>query len=177
MFKQQGIRHLEYGIFPSELRPNTIEPDLLDLIVKYCSNKKIVIGGQSGSDRILKKMRSGHTKEDVTISCALSREAGLVPYVDFIIGYPDETEQDTLETIEFARELNLKFNARTQMHFFLPLAGTPLYSSEPAFLSKKVIQILEKYVKDGVCTDWWKQGILISKKIVEMKKIRKADPG
>ena len=170
MFKQRGIRHLEYGIFPSELRPNTIEPDLLDLIVKYCSNKKIAIGGQSGSDRILRKMRRGHTKEDVIRSCALSREADLVPYVDFIIGYPDETEEDTLETIEFARELNLKFNARTQMHFFLPLAGTPLYGKDPAFLSKKVIRRLEKYVKDGVCTDWWKQGISISKKIVEMKR-------
>ena len=169
MAKEKGVRHLEYGIFPSEVRPNTVQPDFLRLITTYCANNKLTIGAQTGSDRLLKYLRRGHTREDIQRATALTREHGLIPQLDFILGFPGETEEEQIDTLDFIKHLGLHYQARIQMHFFLPLAGTLLERQMPTFLSKPVMNMLEEFHKAGFCSDWWKEGIELSRKIIKIR--------
>ena len=62
---------------------------------------------QSGSDRILKLMRRGYTREQyLKLAANLRKAAGesMALSTDFIVGYPGETEKDFQQTLSLARE-------------------------------------------------------------------------
>ena len=81
-----------------------------DLVEAYGRLSKLVesahIPVQSGSDRVLKLMHRGYTRERyLTLVDQLRRvrpEIGLS--TDFIVGFPGETEEDFAETLSLARE-------------------------------------------------------------------------
>lgn len=170
--KSRGIRFLEYGIFPSEVRPNTVSRELLGLVRTFCSNRKITIGGQTGSQHLLRTICRGHSVEDIENAASLIRESGLKPQVDFILGLPGETRDDRAGTLDLMKTLTRKYGAWNQVHYFLPLSGTPLYGSKPEPLDKASIRTLEAYNRGGICSDWWKKGVEQSVKVVKaMEKI------
>ncbi len=168
--KAEGTIFLEYGIFPSEARPNSFSEDMVDLVVRYCSNKKLTIGAQTGSDRLLRRMRRGHTVVQVERACEITARKGLRPLVDIIVGLPEETPDDRHETLRFIKRLAVKYRARNQIHYFLPLSGTPLQQAEPSRLDYRTIDTLRKFQQDGICTGWWEEGIVRSRRIVEIRK-------
>jgi B12-binding domain/radical SAM domain protein len=165
--KSIGIRFLEYGIFPSEVRPNHVTARLLAVVRKYCSNHKITVGAQSGSERVLAQVCRGHSRERIEEAAALIREAGFKPQLDFILGFPDETEEDRLETVEFMRRMGTRYGAWNQVHYFLPLSGTPYYGMKPSVISASTIRKLDGLASAGLANDWWKKGLLLSRRIVE----------
>jgi B12-binding domain/radical SAM domain protein len=165
--KSMGIRFLEYGIFPSEVRPNTVRAEFLAVVKAHCSNRKITIGAQSGSERILKTVCRNHSVHDIERAAAMVREAGFKPHLDFILGFPGENEEDRMETIAFMKRLTRKYKAWNQIHYFLPLSGTPLYRSQPSPLSQRCVLELERLAAGGISNDWWKKGVVQSRKIVE----------
>ncbi len=171
MVQRKGFTHFEYGIFPSELRVNTIETDLLKLIKGYCTNQKITIGAQSGSDSLLKKIRRGHTIEQVEASIEMVSSAGFRPQIDIIMGLPDETEEDQNLTLNWMKKIHRQFNTRIQIHYFLPLSGTPLEHETPVPLNSKTKKTLRKYYQDGIATNWWETGEKISKEIIQTKEL------
>ncbi|GAB4336328.1 MAG: TIGR04013 family B12-binding domain/radical SAM domain-containing protein [Calditrichia bacterium] len=167
--KEGGTTYLELGIFPSEARPNTFRPEFVDIIRDYCSNRKITIGAQTGCNELLRQMKRGHTVEQVETACRLSRERGLKPLVDIIFGFPGETPDHRRKTLDFIHHLTRAYGARTQVHYFLPLTGTPLQNSSPAPLDYRSIDRLEAFQKGGICTGWWKEGIKLTRRIVELR--------
>ncbi len=169
LVREKGFRHFEYGIFPSEIRPNTVEPLFLKLIQSACSNKKLTVGAQSGSDRLLRKLRRGHSVADIERAAALIREHGFRPQLDFIFGIPGETEEDLADTLVFVKKLALRYGAWIQSHYFLPLSGTPLEKKNSSPLSEKVMATLRQYHRDGFCTLWWETGMKISRRIMEVR--------
>jgi B12-binding domain/radical SAM domain protein len=169
MAAEKKIRHIEYGIFPSEVRPDTVRPELLDLIKKYCSNNKITLGAQTASDRLLKELRRGHTHEHIVQAAAWIHENGFLPVLDFIVGFPGETEEDRRETLDCIKNLNTRYHARSQVHYFLPLAGTAMEKQKPSPLDPKSIQRLKQYTKAGITTNWWETGMILSGKIVNVR--------
>jgi len=68
-----------FGTFPSECRPEHVTPAALRVLKKYVDNDQLVIGGQSGSDRVLRATHRGHTVEDVRRAARACLEAGFVP--------------------------------------------------------------------------------------------------
>ncbi len=175
--KSKGIRHLEYAIFPSEVRPNTVTPDFLKCIRKYCSNKKITLGAQSGSSGALLEIKRGHTMDDTERAAALIRDHGFRPQLDFIIGFPGETEEDQMRTLEWIRHLSVSFGTWNQMHYFQPLSGTPLYLKRPAPLSVRVVRTLNAWSRNGYSSDWWKQGLAAAKQLdTAMEEIDRRKP-
>jgi len=101
---------LFFGSFPSEVRPEQVVPQTLDLILNYAANDNIVIGAQSGSQKILDLCHRGHTVEDVYKAVELTIERRIIANVDFIFGLPGETIEDRQITIEFFTDvLNGKY--------------------------------------------------------------------
>ena len=164
---ERKITFCEYGIFPSEVRPDTVRPVFLKLISKFCTNKHITIGAQSGSDTLLHRLRRNHNTAQIERATALTREHGLTPNLDFILGLPGETEDDQEKTLAIVKHLCTKYRARVQMHFFISLSGTSLENQEPVFPGDRIIQKLRQFNKNGICTNWWEEGLVLSKNITQ----------
>jgi radical SAM superfamily enzyme YgiQ (UPF0313 family) len=60
-------------------------------------------GIESGSDRILKKMRAPYTVSDAERVLELTRRADINTQLNFIVGFPGETETEFAETLQFIR--------------------------------------------------------------------------
>lgn len=131
---QYEIR-LFFGTFPSEIRPEYITDQTLSLF-DMIANRQISVGFQSGSDRVLKEMRRGHSVADGLQAHDLMVSQGLTPVFDFLLGVPSETTAEQWQTLSLIRELGRKAQAR--LHHFIPLPGTPWKSSPPAFLSPEI---------------------------------------
>jgi B12-binding domain/radical SAM domain protein len=119
----RGARVL-FGTFPSELRPEHVSPRALALVRRYCDNRMVIVGGQSGSDRLLGLMGRGHDAEAVDRAVAIALEEGFRPSVDFVFGLPGETEADRVATRRQLERL-ARAGARVHVHAFDPLPGTP----------------------------------------------------
>ena len=99
-------------------RISSIEPNLLsNEIIDFCLSKSqrfvphFHIPLQSGSDRILKLMRRKYERslyaERVQQIKCLRSDACIG--VDVIVGFPGETDEDFMETIDFLKELDVSY--------------------------------------------------------------------
>jgi len=105
---------------PNGIRLDTLDEEMLNLMKK--SGLYVVsVGIESGSQRILEAMQKRLTKEKISEKISLIRKVGLEVIGFFIIGYPDETKEDILETFRFAESLDLK---RANYMIFHPYPGT-----------------------------------------------------
>ncbi len=160
------------GTFPSEVRPEHVTQDTLNLVLKYGNNDNITIGAQSGSQRILDLCHRGHTVEDIYRAVELTINNNLRINVDFIFGLPGENENDVVLTIEMMKKLSDK-GARIHAHSFIPLPQTP-FSREPAGriagIYKKEVNIL---ISKGLAFGNWEEqerlGIKIAKYLKSIK--------
>jgi len=112
-----------FGSFPSEVRPEFVTEETLTIMKNYCANKQIVVGAQSGSERMLRMMRRGHTVEDVLKACEMLIRFGFVPAVDMIFGLPGEKEEDVQASLKVMDKLS-RMGARIHAHYFIPLPGS-----------------------------------------------------
>lgn len=144
-----------FGSFPSEVRPEHITPETLALAAAHVSNRRLIIGAQTGSPRLLKAIRRGHTVADVLRACDLCRARGFFPYVDFIFGLPGETRADEKATEELIMELSAR-GAMIHTHAFMPLPGTPLYGEKAPGLSRTAVAFLEKMESRGKAFGKWR---------------------
>ena len=71
------------GSFPSEIRPEYISRETLNIVLKYADNDNLVIDAQSISQRMLDLYRRGHNVEDILRGVRLALETGLKANVDF----------------------------------------------------------------------------------------------
>ena len=86
----------------------------------------IYIGVESGSDRILNKLKKQITAEMVWEACQLLDKENIYAYTSFMHGFPGETKKDVNLTIKLCRKLaSLKYN-RQFHHFFLPYPKTQI---------------------------------------------------
>ena len=114
-----------FGTFPSEVRPEFVADEGLELVTGYCANSRLHFGLQSGSDRVLSLLGRGHTVADGLDAVERTVDHGLVPVVDLILGFPFETDWEQEETAALARDLAGR-GCRIHLHGFSPLPGTPL---------------------------------------------------
>ncbi|EHP86472.1 TIGR04013 family B12-binding domain/radical SAM domain-containing protein [Methanotorris formicicus] len=147
-------RRLFFGTFPSEVRPEFIKKETIELVVKYCDNKYLHFGAQSGSDEMLKYIRRGHTVDDVLNAIDLCVEYNLIPKVDFIFGFPNENEFHRKESIELIKYI-IKKNGKVHAHYFMPLPGTYFENSSPTLLDKETLKILGKLSQKGLISGSW----------------------
>jgi len=153
-----------FGTFPSELRPEHVTPEALRMLKRYVSNSQLVIGGQSGSDRVLAAERRGHSREDVVRAVRHAVEAGFVPNVDLLFGLPSEARADRAASLAFADEL-VRLGARIHAHTFMPLPGTPTRGARPGTVPPAARLRLERLVSSGAAFGQWKQQASIARRL------------
>ncbi|MDI6717258.1 MAG: TIGR04013 family B12-binding domain/radical SAM domain-containing protein, partial [Actinomycetota bacterium] len=151
-----GKKHLFFGSFPSEVRPEALSKDALDLITRYTATKQLVIGAQTGSQRMLELLHRQHTAEDIYNAVNLIRKANLKAVVDFIFGLPGETEEDRRLSIKMIDNLT-KAGAIIHSHTFIPLPGTPLAKCDAGVVSKDLSAYLSKLANKGLQFGQWKK--------------------
>jgi len=86
----------------------------------------VAYGVESGSERILKKMRKGETKDHIRRAVKWSKQAGLLTEGFFMFGNEGEGKKEMLETIQFSKELDLSI---AQFQIYTPVPGSPLFET------------------------------------------------
>lgn len=129
---------LFYGTFPSELDPAGVSKELVDILVKYCDNKQIVLGLQSASHNMQKIMhrRSGLLETENAIELFLDKNFEIV--VDLIFGLPYETEETYEETYKFIEKWKGKVTIHS--HPFDPLPGSKWQYETPTEVPEKLVK-------------------------------------
>ncbi len=159
MLKRAGVPEINLGSFPSEVRPDFVTREVMELVTPYLSNKTIVMGVQTGSDQMLKKMNRGHTRDQAVNAISLLREFGFQPHVDFIIGNPDESEDEQFALLDFMEEMLGEYAIRIHMHTFVPLPATPWESKLQSPINEQVKKHLRELERRGVLDGWWENHI------------------
>ncbi len=111
------VRALDKQVEIDRIRISSIEPNLLhDEIIEYVAHSNRFVPHfhvplQSGSDRILKKMKRRYLRDLYTSRIAKIKSE--MPHacigVDVIVGFPGETEDDFMTTYEYLRDLDISY--------------------------------------------------------------------
>lgn len=144
-----------FGTFPGEVRPEFVTEEALELITEFCANTSLQFGAQSGSDAVLARIGRGHTTDDIVAAVDTTVDAGLIPVVDIIVGFPFETDEDQEATAELVRWIATK--GKLHAHSFLPLPGTPLAGTTPRGLVPGLSRLLGSLALKGKLTGTWRQ--------------------
>lgn len=161
-----------FGTFPSEVRPEHVSAEALALIKRYADNTSLVIGGQSGSERVLAATHRGHDVAAVERAVALTVEAGLRPDVDFLFGLPGETDEDRAATIALAERIAAR-GARVHTHAFMPLPGTPLANAEPTPIARDLADAVGRLESRGAAYGQWRQQQTVAGELVQLRRARR----
>jgi radical SAM superfamily enzyme YgiQ (UPF0313 family) len=123
--------------FPNGLRGDRVDDEMIDAMwdagVRY-----ICYAVESGSPRIQKLIQKNMKLDRIRHAIERSTEKGIVCKGYFMLGFPSETEEEALQTIEFARGSDL-----TQAMFFTVVyfPGTPLYRLAESYCDMQAYQL------------------------------------
>jgi anaerobic magnesium-protoporphyrin IX monomethyl ester cyclase len=119
-----GERGLDLRLaFPNGIRGDRLPDELLDTM-KLAGVYKINIGIESGSPRVQKTIRKGLSLDAIRDGIARAAARGIFTHGFFMMGFPDETEDDLNQTIEFARRSDLH---TAGFALLSPFPGTEVY--------------------------------------------------
>lgn len=107
----------------AEGRVDCVDEELLSLMSE--ANCRIISYGlESGNQRLLDMIDKGITIEEIRKTISMTKKAGIDIRASFILGLPTETKEESMRTVEFARELGIN-----QVRFALatPFPGTKLW--------------------------------------------------
>jgi radical SAM superfamily enzyme YgiQ (UPF0313 family) len=120
---------------------------------RYCTNTKLHFGIQSGSDPVLDRLRRGHTVDTGIHAVELCNEYSITPVVDFIVGFPFETDEDQQATVNLIEWVARQ--GKVHVHRFMPLPGTPLAGTTARSLLPETEKICGKLALSGKLTGSW----------------------
>lgn len=158
-----------FGTFPSEIRPEHVTERSLAVLKRWVDNETLVIGGQSGSDRVLEETRRGHTVADVIRAVELAVAAGFQPDVDFLLGLPGETPEDRLASMQLAERI-VGMGARIHSHAFMPLPGTPLRDAVPEPIEEKTVLAMSRLESRGRAYGQWRRQMITAAELVRARR-------
>jgi len=109
-------------------RPDAVDESKLALIASYKKNYEVGIeyGLQSMHNETLRKINRGHTYEDFLEALALTGKFNIPVCVHVILGLPNETRSDIIETAKALSSLKVE---AVKIHSLHVLKGSPLERS------------------------------------------------
>jgi radical SAM superfamily enzyme YgiQ (UPF0313 family) len=151
------------------VRPEHVTPEALAILRKHCSNRNLVIGGQSGSEAVLTRSRRGHGVAVVERAVRYCLEAGFEPNVDFVFGLPGEAAEDLTLTLDFAETL-ADLGARIHAHTFMPLPGTPTRSAPPGRVPASASVRLERLASRQRLYGEWRRQAAVAQSLAKSRR-------
>ncbi len=110
--------------FTCNARANLVNSEIVQML-KQINVVQISMGLESGSPRTLEYLKGKSvTVEDNANAVKTIRNYGIEPYGTFIIGLPEESKQDILETLRFIKGSRL---AGFDICVLTPFPGTPVW--------------------------------------------------
>jgi radical SAM superfamily enzyme YgiQ (UPF0313 family) len=101
----------------------TRHPEMTDWL-KKAGCHTLYIGAESGSQKILNRIKKGIRLEQIISAVRRAKRVGLEVVLSFILGIPGETKDDIRSTIDFACKLDPDL---AQFTICTPYPGTPMY--------------------------------------------------
>ncbi|MBF0339354.1 MAG: B12-binding domain-containing radical SAM protein [Magnetococcales bacterium] len=111
-------------------RPDQVDAELLERL-RHAGCRGIYFGIETGSQRLQKVVRKNLRVARAVENILMAKQSGLLVTVSFIIGFPDETEEDLRATLRVFGTLATQPEMVVQMHLLTPLAGSALVSAHP----------------------------------------------
>jgi len=109
---------------PNGIRLDTLDEGLLRLMER-AGFYSLAVGIESGSNRVLKLMQKNLSREIIKEKIDLIKKCTKMTVTGFfMMGYPGESESEILETIDFAKSLNID---KASFMFVMPLPGSKLW--------------------------------------------------
>jgi radical SAM superfamily enzyme YgiQ (UPF0313 family) len=105
--------------------------------LKRAGCRMVLYGVESGNDEVLKQIRKGTTKEEISRGVKIAKKYGLDVLNCVMLGFYWDTKSSVEDTINFAFDLNAEF---TQVSAPTPLPGTDYYKlleDNNCFLTKE----------------------------------------
>jgi radical SAM superfamily enzyme YgiQ (UPF0313 family) len=98
------------------------------LLAKRSGCRRVMVGAESGSQRMLEYMKKDLKLEQVVETAERCRRIGLGMIFPFIVGFPDEPEESVTATIQLVKRLR-KMSPRfeTAIFFYQPYPGSPIF--------------------------------------------------
>lgn len=147
---------INFGMFPSEVRPEYVRRDLVRAIRPLVSNCHLAVGAQSGSDRVLALAQRGHTVADIFRAAEIILSEKMAVLVDILFGLPGESADDVRQTRHMMEQIE-SWGGRFRAHVFSPLPGTAFaHAPHPAHLDEKTLAFLDQMAKRGGLEGAWK---------------------
>lgn len=120
--------------------------------------KQIYMGAESGSERILDLINRGNTRLHCLQAAQICQEYGVTPIFSFMVGFPGESKDEVLATLDFAKQLkSVNKNAViTDFKVYTPYPGTSLYdlALQQGLTQPKSLKGWSKYVWGSVKLPW-----------------------
>lgn len=109
---------------PNGVRLNSLDEEML-IAMEKAGFYSMAVGVEAGSDRILKLMKKGLTVNLIKEKTDLIKKVTNINVTGFfIIGYIEETEEEILNTIEFAKSLKID---KANFNIMNPYPGTEVW--------------------------------------------------
>jgi radical SAM superfamily enzyme YgiQ (UPF0313 family) len=136
-------------------RVDRVDPEMLKAMAGAGCHR-IQYGVESGTERVLGILKKGIHLDQARQALRWTREAGIATYADFMIGSPGETREEILETMRFARSLDLDF-----VHFSITmlLPKTLLYARalREGILDRDVWRDFVLEPREGFHPPYWEE--------------------
>lgn len=136
------------------------------LLLKNAGFKKLFIGIESGSEKILKLLNKTYTQEIAYDVCKKADDYGIMTYTNFMHCLPTESMEDSEKTLELSEKIakNMKYN-RQFHHIYIPFPKTKLARG---ISDKNNIQLYSTYgTKEFCCNMEIKKNVI--QRIKKMK--------
>lgn len=141
--KEKIRRGLDIPFYPN-IHARVVDDEMLELMAKAnCS--EIGLGVESGSPKILSQIGKTTNKDHIRNAVKLSHKHGIKVRGYFILGMPEETEEDLVLTEEFAEELDLDEYGFT---ILCPYPGTKMYHDNPEKFNHIDWSVTDEYIND-----------------------------
>ncbi len=97
-------------------------------LMRRAGFRKLIVGIESASERTIDVLDKSLTRERILEGARIARENGLQLHLTCMVGYPWETREDALETLNLAKYLLHEGLAHhLQATVVMPYPGTPLF--------------------------------------------------
>jgi radical SAM superfamily enzyme YgiQ (UPF0313 family) len=117
----RGLQHKVR--FSAQTRVDRIDLDFIRLL-KACQFETLELGVESGNPQVLERIKKGITLDQVERAVKLARAEGVKVWCKFILGHPDETVSDMLDTVRFIARTNPD---QLSISVMTPFPGTPIF--------------------------------------------------